>query len=82
MTVAEEPAEPRPAVDGTVRTRWGEPVRRNQPIVKALVIPFPVVMATNAVGVRRTQHGGTGALRRAAREDRVSEARASGAALS
>jgi hypothetical protein len=44
MIVAKEPAEPHPAMDGTVRTRWGEPVRRNQPIVKALVIPFPMVM--------------------------------------
>jgi hypothetical protein len=44
MIVAKEPAEPRPAADGTGRTRWDEPVRRNEPIVQALVIPFPVVM--------------------------------------
>jgi hypothetical protein len=44
MIVAQEPAEPRPAMNVTVRTRWGENIRRNQPIVKALVIRFLVVM--------------------------------------
>jgi hypothetical protein len=44
MIVAEEPAEPRPALNRTTHTRWRETFRRNQPIVKTLVIPFPVVV--------------------------------------
>jgi hypothetical protein len=44
MIVAEEPARARAAMDVTVRTRWGETFWRNEPIVKALVIPFPVVV--------------------------------------
>ena len=48
MIVAKEPAEPRSAPDGTGRTRWREPVRRNQPIVQALVIPFPVSRSCDA----------------------------------
>ena len=56
MIVAKEPAEPRPATDGTARTRWREPVRRNQPIVQALVIPFLVVMRHER-GERPTQVG-------------------------
>ena len=40
----QEPAEPRSTTDRTVRTWWREPVRRNEPIVQALVIPFLVVM--------------------------------------
>jgi hypothetical protein len=44
MIVAEEPTRARAAPDGTFHTRRCEAFRRNQPIVKALVIPFPVVM--------------------------------------
>ena len=44
MIVAQEPAQTRAAMDETVRTRWCETFRRNQPIVKAQVIPFPVLM--------------------------------------
>ena len=31
MIITKEPAEPHPAMDGTVRTRWGKPVRRRHP---------------------------------------------------
>ena len=44
MIVAQQPAQPLAAMDGTGRTRKCETFRRNQPIVKALVIPFPVIM--------------------------------------
>jgi len=44
MIVAEKPAEPRAAMDVAIRTRWSETLRRNEPIVNTLVIPFPVVV--------------------------------------
>ena len=44
MIVAKEPAEPRPTSHGTGHAWWHEPIRRNQPIVQALVIPFLVIV--------------------------------------
>ena len=44
MIVAQEPTQPRAAMDVIVRPRRCETFRRNQPIVKTLVIPFPVVV--------------------------------------
>jgi hypothetical protein len=44
MIVAQEPGQPRATMDGTVRTWWCDVFRSNQLIVKALVIPFPVIM--------------------------------------
>ena len=44
MIVTEEPTESLAATDGAVSTWWCEALWRNQPIVKTLVIPFPVVM--------------------------------------
>ena len=44
MIVTEEPTKSLAATDGTVSTQWCEAFWRNQPIVKTLVIPFPVVV--------------------------------------
>jgi hypothetical protein len=44
MIVTEEPTKSLAATDGAVSTRWCEAFRRNQPIVKTLVISFPMVM--------------------------------------
>ena len=44
MIVAKEPTEARTTMDVIVRTRWSETFRRNEPIVKPLVIPFPMVV--------------------------------------
>jgi hypothetical protein len=44
MIVTEEPTKALAATDGAVSTRWCEAFWRNQPIVKTLVIPFPVVI--------------------------------------
>jgi hypothetical protein len=44
MIVAEESSKSLAAMDGAVSTQWCEAFWRNQPIVKTLVIPFPVIM--------------------------------------
>lgn len=56
MIVAEEPAQARAAMDGTVRIRWRETFRRNESIVNTLVIPFPVVVGYE-LGERPAQVG-------------------------
>jgi len=56
MVVAKEPAESRPAVDGTVRPRWRETFRHNESIVNTLVIPFPMVVG-DEFGERPAQVG-------------------------
>ncbi len=44
VIVTEEPTKSLAAADGADSIRWCEAFWRNQPIVKTLVIPFPVVM--------------------------------------
>jgi hypothetical protein len=44
MIVTEKPTKSLAATDGAVSTWWCEAFWRNQPIVKTLVIPFPVVV--------------------------------------
>jgi hypothetical protein len=56
MVVAKEPAEPHPAMDGTVRPRWRETFRHNESIMNTLVIPFPVVVG-DEFGERSAQVG-------------------------
>ena len=56
MIVTEEPTKSLAAMDGAVSTRWCEAFWHNQPIVKTLVIPFPVVMRREC-GERSTQMG-------------------------
>jgi hypothetical protein len=53
VIVAEQAAQTRAAPDRAVCPGWSETFRRNEPIVNTLVIPFPVVVAPNAVSVRR-----------------------------
>jgi hypothetical protein len=56
MIVTEEPTKSLAATDGAVSTRRCEACWRNQPIVKTLVIPFPVVMRREC-GERSAQMG-------------------------
>jgi len=56
MTATEEPTKSLAATDGAVGTRWCEAIWRNQPIVKTLVIPFPVGMRREC-GERSAQVG-------------------------
>ena len=56
MIVTEEPTKSVAATDGAVSTRRCEAFWRNQPIVKTLVIPFPVVMRREC-GERSAQVG-------------------------
>jgi hypothetical protein len=42
--IAEESPKSLAAVDEAISTRWCEAFWRNQPIVKTLVIPFPVTI--------------------------------------
>ncbi len=56
MIVTKEPTEPLAATDRRVCPQWGETFRRNQPIVKTLVIPFPVVVCREC-GERLAQVG-------------------------
>ena len=56
MIVTEEPTKSLAATDGAVSTRWCEAFWRNQPIVKTLVIPFPVAKRREG-GERSTQVG-------------------------
>ena len=55
MIVTEEPTKALAATNGSL-TRWCEAFRRNQPIVKTLVIPFPVAKRREG-GERSTQVG-------------------------
>ena len=56
MIVTEESSKSFAATDGAVSTRWCEAFWRNQPIVKTLVIPFPVIMRREC-GERSAQMG-------------------------
>jgi len=56
MIVTKEPTKSLAATDGAVCTRWCEAFRRNQPIVKTLVIPLPVIMRREC-GESSTQVG-------------------------
>jgi hypothetical protein len=56
MIVTEEPTKSLATTDGVVSTRWCEAFRHNQPIVKTLVIPFPVVV-NRECGERSAQVG-------------------------
>jgi hypothetical protein len=56
VIVTEEPTKSLAAADGADSIRWCEAFWRNQPIVKTLVIPFPVVMRREC-GERSAQVG-------------------------
>jgi hypothetical protein len=56
MIVAEESSKSLAARDGAVSTRWCEAFWRNQPILKTLMIPFPVIMRREC-GERSAQAG-------------------------
>jgi hypothetical protein len=49
MIVTKKATKSLAAMDGAVSTRWSEACRSNQPIVKTLVIPFPVDPSTIAI---------------------------------